>query len=247
MKVLEIYKIGGNCIDNEQVLDNFLNDFTEKEQPKILVHGGGVMAGQMASSLNIPVRMIDGRRVTDRETLKIVTMVYAGWANKNIVAQLEKKGCRAMGLSGADGSTMVSVQRNPQPVDFGFVGDLSPEGINTDLINDLLRLHITPVFCAITCTREGQLLNTNADTVAGVLASAMRKYYHVRLIFVFDKEGVLYPETGEVIPLLSKKQYLVLKEQKIVTSGMLPKLDNAFAALEKGIEEVYVGKTKLQL
>lgn len=245
-KTLTLFKIGGNSIDNPQALEAFLNDFTACESPKILVHGGGVLAGELAKKLGIPVQMHEGRRITDAQTLQVVTMVYAGWINKTLVAALNARGCKSIGLCGADNSLFTSTKRAPTPIDFGFVGDMDAESVNAPFLCQLLRNGITPVCCSITCTSDGQLLNTNADTVASSVSRAMRHYFQTRLIFVFDKAGVLYPGVAEALPLLSKKQYQQMKEQGYISGGMIPKLDNAFAALEQGIEQVYVGNTRIQ-
>lgn len=244
---LNVYKIGGKSIDDPAALRAFLDVFVADPNAKILVHGGGVLAAQLAQSLHIPVVMHEGRRITDADTLRIVTMVYAGWINKTLVAQLEARGCRAVGISGADAGCMRSVRRAPEPLDYGFVGDITPQGINTHFLASLLRAHTTPVCCSITCTAEGQLLNTNADTIASNMAISMCDYFTTRLIFAFDKDGVLYPKATAPIPLLSYKQYQAMKADGAITDGMIPKLDNAFSALEQGVATVCIGKTQLQL
>jgi acetylglutamate kinase len=171
-------------------------------------------------------------------------MVYAGWINKSIVAQLQKIGCNSLGLSGADAGVIPAKRRSPDPVDFGFVGDISPDEINTGVLVSLLGRGITPVFCAITHDRNGSLLNTNADTMASGIAAALSGSYYTRLIFCFEKDGVLYDPKDEksVIPLITKESYTRLKNEGVVSEGMLPKLDNAFFALERGVSEVYIKK-----
>ncbi|HNW48504.1 MAG: acetylglutamate kinase [Bacteroidales bacterium] len=244
MKALTIVKIGGNVVDNPESLSKFLLMFNKIEAPKILIHGGGILASEISAKLGIETKMHNGRRITDAETLKVCTMVYAGWINKSIVAQLQKIGCNSLGLSGADAGVIPAKRRSPDPVDFGFVGDISPEEINTGVLVSLLGRGITPVFCAITHDRNGSLLNTNADTMASGIAVALSGSYYTRLIFCFEKEGVLYDPKDEksVIPLITKESYTRLKNEGVVSEGMLPKLDNAFFALERGVSEVYIKK-----
>ena len=237
-----IVKIGGNIVDNPSALSDFLADFHRMKGRKLLVHGGGVMASKMAAQLGIETQMIDGRRVTDSETLKIATMVYAGWINKHIVASLQKIGCNAIGLSGADANCIPSKRRNPEPIDFGFVGDPEPEKINSDFLSQLIKSGVTPVFCAITHDRNGSLLNTNADTVAYSLATALSKKYDTKLYYCFEKEGVLKdvdnPES--LIPWMNRQEYAAYKQQGIIAGGMIPKLDNSFEAIENGVSEVVI-------
>jgi len=244
MKALTIVKIGGNVVDNPESLSKFLLMFNKIEAPKILIHGGGILASEISAKLGIETKMHNGRRITDAETLKVCTMVYAGWINKSIVAQLQKIGCNSLGLSGADAGVIPAKRRSPDPVDFGFVGDISPDEINTGVLVSLLGRGITPVFCAITHDRNGSLLNTNADTMASGIAVALSGSYYTRLIFCFEKEGVLYDPKDEksVIPLITKESYTRLKNEGVVSEGMLPKLDNAFFALERGVSEVYIKK-----
>ena len=244
MKALTIVKIGGNVVDSPESLSKFLLMFNKIEAPKILIHGGGILASEISAKLGIETKMHNGRRITDAETLKVCTMVYAGWINKSIVAQLQKIGCNSLGLSGADAGVIPAKRRSPDPVDFGFVGDISPDEINTGILVSLLGRGITPVFCAITHDRNGSLLNTNADTMASGIAVALSGSYYTRLIFCFEKDGVLYDPKDEksVIPLITKESYTRLKNEGVVSEGMLPKLDNAFFALERGVSEVYIKK-----
>ena len=244
MKALTIVKIGGNVVDNPESLSKFLLMFNKIEAPKILIHGGGILASEISAKLGIETKMHNGRRITDADTLKVCTMVYAGWINKSIVAQLQKIGCNSLGLSGADAGVIPAKRRSPDPVDFGFVGDISPDEINTGVLVSLLGRGITPVFCAITHDRNGSLLNTNADTMASGIAVALSGSYYTRLIFCFEKDGVLYDPKDEksVIPLITKESYTRLKNEGVVSEGMLPKLDNAFFALERGVSEVYIKK-----
>ncbi len=241
-KQLNIVKIGGNVIENEPELNAFLDIFAELPEPKILVHGGGKLASKMAKNLNIPVKISQGRRITDAETLDVITMVYGGKVNKNMVAQLQGKGCNAIGLSGADGNIILSIKRPVKEVDFGFVGDVV--SVNSEMITNLLSAGLTPVFCAITHDKNGQLLNTNADTIACELARALSETYQVTLNYCFEKAGVLREVTDEhsVIRQIDAKKYAELVENGTVSEGMLPKLHNCFYALEGGVHSVKLGK-----
>ncbi len=241
-ETLSIVKIGGNIVDNPEALEQFLNDFNQLEGRKLLVHGGGVMASKMAKELGIETKMVDGRRITDAETLKTVTMVYAGWINKSIVAALQKIGCNAIGLSGADANVIPSVRRAPVPIDFGFVGDPNPDKINNTFIAQLVESNITPVFCAITHDENGSLLNTNADTIANTVAAAMSDIYSTTLYYCFEKEGVLrdVDNPKSIIPSLTKEEAETCKAEGIIAGGMIPKIDNSFKAIEKGVSEVVI-------
>jgi len=242
MKELTVIKIGGNIVDQPAALEEFLKAFSKYPAPKILIHGGGVMASELSGKMGIEVKMQNGRRVTDLDTLKLVTMVYAGWINKSIVAILQKLGCNAIGLSGADGDLVPATRRSPEPVDFGYVGDVNPVDINSSLLESLLGRGITPVFCAITHDRNGSLLNTNADTMASSLAISLSRDFYTRLIYCFEKEGVLYDQNNpdSVVPLITRVNYQTMKDNGAITGGMLPKLDNAFAAIESGVSEVCI-------
>jgi acetylglutamate kinase len=242
MKKINIIKIGGNIVDNPEALSAFLSDFHQLEGRKLLVHGGGVLATKMAKELGIKNQMIQGRRVTDAETLKIVTMVYAGWINKNIVASLQKIGCNAIGLSGADANCIPSKRRNPVPIDFGFVGDPNPDAINVDFLSQLIENDVIPVFCAITHDENGSLLNTNADTIAYSLATALSKKYATSLYYCFEKEGVLKDvnDPNSLISIMNKQECEAYKAQGIIADGMIPKLDNSFKAIENGVSEVII-------
>lgn len=242
MKELTVIKIGGNIADQPAALEAFLKDFSKYPAPKILIHGGGVMASEFSGKIGLEVKMQNGRRVTDLDTLKLVTMVYAGWINKSIVAILQKLGCNAIGLSGADGDLVPATRRSPEPVDFGYVGDVNPVDINTSLLESLLGRGITPVFCAITHDRNGSLLNTNADTMASSLAIALSRDFYTKLIYCFEKEGVLFDQNNpdSVVPLITRSNYQTMRENGAITEGMLPKLDNAFAAIESGVSEVCI-------
>jgi len=245
MDRLRIVKIGGNVIENRTALESFLLDFSLLDGRTLLVHGGGKEASQMATQLNIPVQMIDGRRVTDRATLELITMVYSGKINKSIVAQLQARGCNALGFTGADGNVIVASKRPEKPIDFGFVGDITH--INTPVIKMLLHAGITPVFCAITHDGSGQLLNTNADTVASELAQALASDFEVELLYCFEKKGVLEQVDDDESVLLkinTQRYHHLLKDQKI-HSGMLPKLKNCFDALSKGVSKVFIGNAEM--
>lgn len=242
MKHVTIIKIGGNIVDRPDALQNFLNIFNNFDGPKILVHGGGVMATELSKSMGIEVKMYKGRRITDEATLKIVTMLYAGLINKQIVASLQKIGCNAIGLSGADGDSVPAIKRAPNPIDWGYVGDVTPSKINTSLLTSLIARGITPVFCSITHDGNGQLLNTNADTMASGLAIALATEYSVKLIYCFEKDGVLSdPDNNDsIIPLITRNSYKQLLQEGKVVGGMIPKMDNAFFALENGVKEVII-------
>lgn len=242
MKMLTIIKIGGNIVDKPEALQNFLNNFNQIDGPKVLIHGGGAIATELSPKLGIEVKMHNGRRITDYETLKLVTMIYAGLINKQIVASLQRIGCNALGLSGADGDCVPATKRAVNPIDWGYVGDVEPSKINISLLTSLLGRGITPVFCAITHDSNGSLLNTNADTMASCLAIALSKEYSTRLIYCFEKDGVLNDpqDNTSVIPLVTKTSYKSLLEEHKVKDGMIPKLDNAFAALENGVSEVII-------
>lgn len=245
MKTLKIIKIGGNIIDNEGMLSLFLKNFATIEGPKILVHGGGTLATTLAEKLGIDVSMIDGRRVTNVETLDVITMVYAGKINKNIVAKLQGNSCNAIGFTGADGNAIRSVKRPETPINYGFAGDVI--GVETKTIELLLKENITPVFCAITHDGNGQLLNTNADTIASELAIAFSSIYTTELYYCFEKNGVLQDITNEnsVIETITTSTYPILVENGVVAAGMLPKLNNCFHALAHDVSKVCIGKPEM--
>ena len=242
MKTLKVIKIGGNIIDNEAVLHSFLEDFSKIENPKILVHGGGKLATQLAEKMNIPVKMIDGRRITDQQTLDIITMIYAGKINKNIVAKLQTNQCNAIGFSGADGNTIVSEKRPVKDVDYGFVGDVVK--VNTNTLELLLNHNVTPVFCAITHDKNGQLLNTNADTIASELAIGFTKLFKTELYYCFEKNGVLLDVNNNesVIENINTKSYQNLINEGVIADGMLPKLNNCLHAIQHSVAKVCIGK-----
>jgi len=247
---LLIVKIGGNIIDDEEKLSSFLSLFASIEGNKILVHGGGKLATQLASQLGIEQQLINGRRITDAETLKIVTMVYAGYINKNIVAQLQSHNCNAIGLTGVDGNLLQAHKRlldsplGDSGIDYGFVGDI--DAVNSGLLQNLLEENISMVIAPITHTKEGQLLNTNADTVAQEIAKAMSKIYNVTLVYSFEKSGVLENSEDDttVIKQIDQESYKDLKQKGVIFAGMIPKLDNAFTALNSGVKKIIIGKAE---
>lgn len=237
---LHIVKIGGKVVDDEAMLTHFLDQFAQLPGPKLLVHGGGKGATELSTKLGLPTQMVEGRRITDDATLEVAVMVYAGWFNKRVTALLQAKGCNAIGLSGADGNLIRAVKRPVQPIDYGWVGDIA--SINTDGIQQLLAAAFVPVFCAITHDGRGQLLNTNADTVAASLATALAPFYATALSFFFEKNGVLTDPSEDkgLIPELTPQAYQIYREQGVIHTGMVPKLDNAFAAVRSGVETVRI-------
>ena len=244
MDKLIIVKIGGNIIDDENKLSLFLKDFATIGEKKILMHGGGKLATRLAEQMNVPQQMVDGRRITDAETLKIVTMVYAGYINKNIVAQLQANDCNAIGISGADGNSILAHKRVHAAMDYGFAGDI--DEVNSSFFQNLLQQNITPVLAPITHNKKGQLLNTNADTIAQETAKALSSFYDVQLIYSFEKDGVLLDvdDARSVIKKINADYYRELKEEGKIFAGMIPKLDNAFSALNSGVKKVIIGKAE---
>ncbi len=247
-EALYVVKIGGNIIDDNNKLDLFLKDFAAIKGKKILVHGGGKLATQLAKDLGIEQAMLDGRRITDAATLKIVTMVYAGYINKNIVAKLQANKNNAIGFTGADANLIKAHKRLPSDskgIDYGFVGDI--DSVNTSAILPLLQQDIAIVIAPITHDGNGQLLNTNADTIAQSIAVAMSNNYAVSLLYCFEKNGVLLDANNDstVIPSINKEEYQSLKEKALIFAGMIPKLDNAFAAINSGVTKVIIGKAEM--
>lgn len=239
---LKLVKIGGGIIDHEPDLLEFVRLFSEITGPKILVHGGGKGASEMMQNLGITPRMVNGRRITDAATLDIVTMFYAGKTNKQLVAALQSYGVNALGLSGTDGNVIRAVKRPVCDLDYGFVGDLNEISINVNLIHQFLALGLTPVFCPISHDGHGQLLNTNADTIAAAVAKAMSRQYKVELHFCFERNGVLLDVNDDqsVIAKITPENYAELKAQGIFADGILPKLENAFDALHSGVDKVII-------
>lgn len=245
MKTLKIIKIGGNIIDDAIALENFLIQFSKIEGPKILVHGGGKLATKLAQKMDIKVEMVDGRRKTNAETLDIITMVYAGKINKNIVASLQSKSSNTIGFTGADGNTIVSVKRPVKEIDYGFVGDVIK--VDTSVLKTLLNANITPVFCAITHDEKGQLLNTNADTIASELAIGFATKYKTELYYCFEKNGVLLDLDNDdsVLENIDHEKYRELLKDGVIANGMLPKLNNCFHAINKKVYKVCIGKSEM--
>ncbi len=239
---INVVKIGGNVIDSPEALDAFLHQFADIKGPKILIHGGGKEATRLSAAMGVETVMIDGRRVTDRETLDIVTMVYAGLINKRIVAALQAIGCDAVGLTGADGNVIPAVRRPANPVDYGFVGDINPAAISDRFIAALLEQGCTPVFCAICHDGNGSLLNCNADSVASAVAVAASRIADVRLTYCFEKPGVMtdIDDDTSVIPLITADMFAPLREQGIISAGMIPKIHNALESARQGVGEVRI-------
>lgn len=272
--MIKVVKIGGNVVENPELLKEFVKDFAAMPGMKILVHGGGVMASQMQKSMGMTPQMVEGRRVTDEDTLKVVTMVYAGWCSKTITAMLQAHGCNAIGLSGADGNVIRAARRLPvyveslgSEVDYGYVGDVDASNVNSGFIYSLLERGMVPVLNAINHDGDGCLLNTNADTIASSVAVAMADYkyrtrrevccrceecthccddgrltHEVELIYCFEKEGVLYDrnDDGSVIPEIDRDAFAALKAEGRVAEGMIPKLTNAFKAIDRGVSRVVI-------
>lgn len=239
---ISVIKIGGNVVDTPDALSSFLRDFRMLAGPKILVHGGGKEATGMCRKLGIETRMIDGRRLTGADTLEVVTMVYAGLINKRIVAQLQSLGIDALGLTGADANLITATRRSPKPVDYGFVGDIDPLDVNDCALSGMLREGYTPVICSITHDGHGQLLNSNADTVAMTVAAAASRIAPVDLIYCFEKAGVLADSSDDssVVPLITPEIFETMCLTKVVSDGMVPKLTNAFRALRNGVRTVTI-------
>ncbi len=239
---ITVVKIGGNVIDDPEALTDFIGKFVRLEGPKILVHGGGKEATRLSKALGIETVMIEGRRVTDRETIDVVTMTYAGLINKRIVAMIQAKGCNAIGFSGADGNLMPAAMRPKQPIDYGFVGDISPNEVNTELLKTLIETGITPVMCAICHDGNGSLLNCNADSVASAMAIGASRIATTKLIYCFEKAGVLadVDDDNSVIPLITPDNFDTLKEEGVIAKGMIPKLQNALQSAKQGVSEVRI-------
>jgi acetylglutamate kinase len=243
MKELFVIKVGGNVIDDGKKLDAFLEKFHAISSLKILVHGGGKLATDLSAKLGVEAKMVDGKRITDEETLKIVTMVYGGLINKTIVAKLNKLGTNAIGVSGADMGLVPAKKREVKEIDYGFVGDVLVDKIPVEQWNNLLDKNICAVVAPITADASGQLLNTNADTIASSIAQALNKIYKTTLIYCFEKDGVLQNPADErsVIKKIQPQTYTTLKSEGIISKGMIPKLDNSWDAINKGVSEVVIG------
>lgn len=237
---ITVVKIGGNVIDDAAALDRFVRSFAALPGAKALVHGGGKLATRLSGRLELETKMVDGRRITDRGTLDVVTMVYAGLVNKRIVAALQAAGCNALGLSGADGNIVRARRRSPDPVDFGFVGDV--ERVNAELLGRLLEAGIVPVFCAILHDGAGSLLNCNADSVASAVALAASQIAPTDLVYCFEKRGVLRDpdDEGSLIREITAESYAALHADGTVSKGMIPKIENALQAVKQGVRSVTI-------
>lgn len=238
-----VIKVGGNVIDNPALLEKFLADFAAIPAKKILIHGGGKIATRVGDKLGIESKYVNGRRITDADTIDVVTMVYGGLVNKQIVAKLQSKGCNAIGLTGADANIIPAAKRPVKEIDYGFVGDITTADLQVDPVKLLLDAGLTPVFSPLTHDGQGQILNTNADTIASSLAIALSSHYKVRLVYCFEKKGVLRNASDDdsVINLINREIYKDLLAEGVLTDGILPKLDNAFSAIESGVKEVLIG------
>ncbi|MEL0455770.1 acetylglutamate kinase [Flavobacteriaceae bacterium SZ-1-7] len=245
MEKLSIVKIGGNIIEDENALNNFLELFSNLDGKKILVHGGGKRATAIASKLGIESKMVNGRRVTDAETLEVITMVYGGLVNKNMVAKLQALNTNAIGLTGADINSIKSEKRPVKEVDFGFVGDVKEVAYNS--IDKLIQADFTPVFCAITHDGNGQLLNTNADTITSQVAIGMSHLYNTSIYYCFELNGVLKDinDKNSVVKHIDSKAYQQLLDEGIIADGMLPKLENCFDAIKNGVKTINMGNTNM--
>ena len=245
MNKLTIIKVGGKIVEEPETLKQLLTDFSKIEGYKILVHGGGRSATALATRLGIESKMLNGRRITDQETLNVVTMVYGGLVNKQIVAGLQALGVNALGLTGADLNIIRSEKRPVVEVDYGFVGDVKE--INAEIIAHLLTKDIVPVLAPLTHDKMGNMLNTNADTIAGETAKALSKYFEVSLMYCFEKKGVLLDENDDesVIPEITAPLFKKHVENGIISGGMIPKLENAFEAIKAGVEQVIITRADL--
>ncbi len=243
MSTLKVIKIGGHLLDDEMLLTKFMQDFANLEGRKILVHGGGKKATDLSRSLGLEVKMIEGRRVTTKADLDVTVMVYAGLVNKKLVAELQALKVDVLGLSGADLDLIKAEKRPSEPIDFGYVGDIDEKGVNNEKLEKLLESEFIPVFSAITHDGHGNLLNTNADTIATNIAKAMASNYEVELIFCFEKEGVLN-SNNQLIETLTDAEFDQLKGQRIIKDGMIPKLTNGFDALSGGVTSVWIKHAK---
>jgi acetylglutamate kinase len=237
---LTLIKVGGKIVEEEATLAQLLTDFSSIEGFKVLVHGGGRSATKIAAQLGIESQMVNGRRITDAETLKVVTMVYGGLVNKTIVAGLQAMDVNALGLTGADMNLMRSVKRPVKDVDYGFVGDVKE--VNADLLASLIRQGIVPVLAPLTHDKEGHLLNTNADTIAGEAAKALAKHFDVTLVYCFEKKGVLADENDDdsVIPTINRTDFAEYVSTGVIQGGMIPKLENSFEAIDAGVKQVVI-------
>lgn len=244
MEKLTIIKVGGKIVENDESLQSLLKEFAKIEGFKILVHGGGRSATKMAEELGIESKMVDGRRITDKETLKVVTMVYAGLVNKNIVAKLQALNIDAIGLTGADMNIILSDKRPVKEIDYGFVGDVKE--VSAEKLFTLLKHDLVPVLAPLTHDGKGSMLNTNADTIAAETAKALSSSFEVDLVYCFEKAGVLMNENDEssVINEIDKSKFTQLVKDGVINGGMIPKLENAFESIESGVNNVIITKAE---
>ena len=238
-----VIKIGGNVLDDPAALEQFLHDFASINGPKILVHGGGKIATRLGDQLGITSHYVDGRRITDDATIDLVTMVYGGLVNKQLVAQLQAKQCNAIGITGADGNLLPAVKRPVKTIDYGWVGDVKADALPLESWQLLLDNGLVPVLAPLTHDGAGHMLNTNADTMAATIAIALSARYPVRLIYCFEKKGILeqVEDENSVIRFINPDLYATLKAEQKLFAGILPKLDNAFEAIGKGVQQVLIG------
>ncbi len=244
MQDITIVKVGGKVVETPELLQELLNDFVALKGHKILVHGGGRSATKIAEQLGIETKMVEGRRITDLETLKVVTMVYAGLVNKNIVASLQAKGANSIGLTGADLNLIKATKRPVKDIDYGYVGDV--ESVQVEELKELINKDVVPVIAPLTHDGKGNILNTNADTMASSLASELAKHYHVNLVYCFEKKGVLSnpDDDNAVITNLTHGLFKKHQESGVIAEGMIPKLDNGFMALKNGVKKVNITNTE---
>ncbi len=242
MEKLTLIKVGGGVVEEPESLQELLSLFSQIPGNKVLVHGGGRSATRMAAQLGIETKMVNGRRITDLEMLKVVTMVYGGLVNKNVVAGLQALGVNALGLTGADMNVMLSEKRPVKNVDYGYVGDVKQ--VQGDSLAALIERGIVPVLAPLTHDGKGNILNTNADTIAGEAAKALARYFDVTLVFCFEKNGVLRDadDDNSVIPQMNESDFRNYVAQGVVQGGMIPKLENAFQAIAAGVKEVVITK-----
>lgn len=237
---LALVKVGGKIVEEAASLQQLLNDFAAIKGPKVLVHGGGRSATKIAAQLGIESQLVNGRRITDADMLRVVTMVYGGLVNKNIVAGLQARGINAVGLTGADMNVILSDKRPVKDIDYGFVGDVKQ--VEGNRLASLIQSGIIPVMAPLTHDGQGHILNTNADTIAGETAKALAAHFDVTLVYCFEKKGVLRDEADDnsVIANINRQQFAELVEQGVIQGGMIPKLENAFQAIDAGVKEVII-------
>ena len=242
-KILSIIKVGGKVVEESSSLQQLLDDFVKLPGFKMLVHGGGRSATKISEKLGIETKMVNGRRITDEETLKVVTMVYAGLVNKTIVASLQSRKCNAVGLSGADLDLIRAVKRPVVEIDYGYVGDVI--SVQTEEIRKLISDGVVPVIAPLTHDGMGSMLNTNADTMASSLACALASVFDVNLVYCFEKPGVMMDQNdnNSIIKSLDHLEFKKLQNDGIINEGMIPKLDNGFEAIHKGVKKVIITNT----